>query len=87
MDNLHRDELTVPLVAERFAGYHQYIAAARDMLIRGRSVRGLRREETRAAIGHALAFPTWRSLTREQGLDDGRTAQMMCRMVDAAAGG
>jgi len=87
MDNLHRDELTVPLVAERFAGYHQYIASARDMLIRGRSVRGLRREETRAAIGHALAFPTWRSLTREQGLDDGRAAEMMCRMVDAAAGG
>jgi len=87
MENLHRDELTVPLVAERFAGYHQYLAAARDMLIRGRSVRGVRREETRAAIGHALAFPTWRSLTREQGLDDAQAVEMMRRMVDAAAGG
>jgi hypothetical protein len=51
------------------------------MLIRGRSVRGLRREETRAAIGHALAFTTWRSLTREQGLDDARAAEMMCGLV------
>jgi len=87
MDNLHRDELTVPLVAERFAGYRQYLAATRDILIRGRSVRGVRREETRAAIGHALAFPTWRSLTREQGLDDAQAVEMMRRMVDAAAGG
>ena len=87
MENLHRDELTVPLVAERFAGYHQYLAAARDMLIRGRSVRGLRREETRAAIGHALAFTTWRSLTREQGLDDARAAEMMCGLVAGPATG
>jgi AcrR family transcriptional regulator len=87
MENLHRDELTVPLVAERFAGYHQYLAAARDMLIRGRSVPGLRREEARAAIGHALAFTTWRSLTREQGLDDARAAEMMCGLVAGPATG
>jgi AcrR family transcriptional regulator len=83
MENLHRDELTVPLVAERFTGYHEYLAAVRDMLIRGRSVRGLRREETRAAIGHALAFPTWRSLTREQGLDDAQAAELMRSLVGA----
>jgi AcrR family transcriptional regulator len=87
MENLHRDEQTVPLVAARFVGYHQYLAAARDSLIRGRSVRGLRREETRAAIGHALAFPTWRSLTREQGLDDAQAVELMCRMVSAAESG
>jgi AcrR family transcriptional regulator len=87
MENLHRDERTVPLVAERFVGYHQYLAAARDSLIRGRSVRGLRREETRAAIGHALAFPTWRSLTREQGLDDAQAVELMCRLVSATETG
>jgi AcrR family transcriptional regulator len=87
MENLHRDEVTVPVVAERFAGYHQYLAAARDMLIRGRPVRGLRRDETRAAIGHALAFATWRSLTREQGLDDARAAEMMCGLVAGPATG
>jgi AcrR family transcriptional regulator len=87
MENLHRDEVTVPVVAERFARYHQYLAAARDMLIRGRSVRGLRREETRAAIGHALAFTSWRSLTREQGLDDARAAEMMCGLVAGPATG
>ena len=81
MDNLHRDELTVPLVAERFAGYHGYVAAARDLLMRGRPARGRRRDETRAAIGHALAYTTWKSLAREQGLDDGQAAELMRRLV------
>ena len=37
----------------------------------GRGLRGRAARRARAAIGHALAFPTWRSLAREQGLDDG----------------
>lgn len=84
MDNLHRDELTMPLVAERFAGYRGYVAATRDLLMRGRSVRGRRRDETRAAVGHALAYTTWRSLMREQGLTDDQAVTLMCALVKAA---
>ena len=36
LENLHRDEATVPLVKEHFAGYRGYLAAARDVLLRGR---------------------------------------------------
>ena len=81
MENLHRDEETVPLVKEHFAGYRGYLAAARDVLLHGRPERGSHRDETRAAIGHALAFPTWRSLTREQGLDNARAAELMCKLA------
>jgi AcrR family transcriptional regulator len=81
MENLHRDEVTVPVVAERFAAYHGYIAAARDLLMDGRSLRGRRRDEARAAIGHALAFPTWQSLTRDQGLDNDQAAELMCQLL------
>jgi len=84
MDNLHRDELTVPLVAERFAGYHGYIAVVRDLMMRGRSLRGRRRDEARAAIGHALAYMTWRSLTREQELTDEQAVVLMCALVKGA---
>lgn len=84
MDNLHRDELTMPLVAERFAGYHGYVAAARDLLMRGRSLRGRRRDGARAAAGHALAYTTWRSLTREQGLTDDQAVALMCALVEGA---
>jgi AcrR family transcriptional regulator len=86
MDNLHRDELTAPLVAKRFASYHGYIAAAGDLLMRGRSARGRRRTETRAAIGHALAYTTWRSLTREQGLEDSQAVALMCGLAAGVAG-
>jgi AcrR family transcriptional regulator len=85
MDNLHRDELTMPVIAERFAGYHGYMTATRDLLMRGRPVRGRRRDQARAAIGHALGFRTWQSLTRDQGLDDAHAAELMCRLVDTAS--
>ena len=78
MANLIRDEGTMPVVRERFAGFRGYIDAARDLLVRGRPERGRRRDEVRAAIGHALAFTTWRSLTREQGLDDDQAVELMC---------
>jgi AcrR family transcriptional regulator len=87
MDNLHRDEATMPVVKRLFTPFREYLATARDTLVRGRPERGRRREETRAATGHALAYPTWRSLTREQGLDDSQAAAMMCALVAAAGSG
>ena len=87
MENLHRDEVTMPTVKRLFAGFHGYLAAGRDLLVRGRPERGRRRDEARAAIGHALAFTTWLSLTREQGLDDSQAVELMRRLVSAADGG
>ena len=84
MENLHRDEATVPLVKERFASFRGYLEAAREALLRGRPERGGHRDETRAAIGHSLAFPTWHSLTGEQGLDDSHATHLMCRLVTNA---
>ncbi len=85
MENLLRDEDRVAVVKRLFSAYHQYLAAAREILVRGRPERGRRRDETRAAIGHALAFASWRSLAREQGLDDTRAARLMGELVSAAA--
>jgi AcrR family transcriptional regulator len=83
--NLIRDEATVPEVGRRFRGFREYLAAARETLIAGRGLRGRRAREVRAAVGHALAFTTWRSLTREQGLDDNQAAELMRRLVEASA--
>ncbi len=85
MENLHRDEVTMPLVAQHFSGFHGYLAAGRDLLLRGRAARGRRRDETRAALGHAIAFGTWRSLVREQGIESGRAVDLMYRFVEASA--
>jgi AcrR family transcriptional regulator len=81
MANLFRDEATMPTVRRFFSRYHGYIDAAREVLVAGRRVRGRARRRTLAAIGHALSFGTWRSLAREQGLDDAHAAELMCRLV------
>ena len=81
--NLYRDESTMPLVAERFTAFAGYLAAARDVLVRGRPERGRARRRVMAAVGHGLAFATWRSLVREQGLDDAEAAELVSGLVRA----
>ena len=85
IDRLLRDEKSVPVVAEKFAVYHQFLAIAGEILMRGRGLRGNAAKRTRAAIGHALAFRTWQDLTEAQGLSDDQAADVMSRLVAAAA--
>jgi AcrR family transcriptional regulator len=85
MDNLLRDAPLVPVVQELMGAYGELLAAATEVLVAGRRVRGNSRRRVIAAIGHALAFPTWRALVREQGLDDSGAADLMRRLVAAAA--
>ena len=84
MENILRDEETVPVVKQLLGGYRAYLSAARDVLARGRAARGRHRLVVVAAIGHALAFSTWSSLTREQGLDDAQAVHLMQRLVAVA---
>ena len=37
-----------------------------------------------AAIGHALAFTTWRSLVREQGLGRAQAIDLICELIVGA---
>jgi AcrR family transcriptional regulator len=85
LDNLHRDEPLMPTVERQFAGFREYQSAARATLTRGRPERGRARRRVGAAIGHALSFASWRSLAREQGLDDAQAADLMSRLIAAAA--
>ena len=82
MENLIRDEPVSELVQQHFAAYHGYIDAAREALLRGRRARGRARARERAAIGHALAFTTWRSLALDEGLADDQAVELMVRLVD-----
>jgi AcrR family transcriptional regulator len=84
LEVLIRDESLVPIVAERFAAFHGFMAAARDVLMAGRGLRGAAARRTRAAIGHALAFSTWKSLVREQGLSDADATALLCGLVAGA---
>jgi AcrR family transcriptional regulator len=79
--SLLRDELLVPAVAKRLRDFYGYLGSIQDGLAAGRGLRGRRAQHTRAAIGHALAFPTWRSLTRDEGLSNEEAAELMARFV------
>ena len=84
IDMLLRDEKAVPIVAEKFAPYHQFLAIAAEILMRGRGLRGNAAKRTRAAIGHALAFRTWQDLTEAQGLNDAQAVQLMATLIAVA---
>ena len=81
-ESLFRDEALVPAVQRRRRDFHTYLRALGDSLTAGRGRAGHR---TRAAIGHALAFETWRSLAREQKLADADAVQLMCILVEGAS--
>ena len=72
-----RDAESVPReVLERRA---EWLPAVRDGLLAGMP----RRKAVRAAIGHALEFETWRSLTRRQGLSRRGAVDAMLALVDS----
>lgn len=84
-ESLLRDEPLAPIVARLLRDFHNYLRTTQDMLVAGRHLRGRTARHARAAIGHALAFGTWHSLTHEQGLTDAGAVTLMCLLIEGAA--
>ncbi len=85
LTNLVRDAELVPSMQTEFGQFAQYFEAANGTLLAGRRLRGRSALRVRAAVGHAIAFSTWRSLVRTQGLDGADAAELMCQLVAASA--
>lgn len=81
MTNILRDEAAVPVITPHLNHYRDYLLGARAVLMDGRSETGTGRLLAEAAIGHALAFYTWRSLAREQAQPLARALQLMLSLV------
>ena len=84
LESTIRDVERVPAVAKAAAAMNAYLEQARSVLLQGRRERGRARERVAAAIGHALSFPTWRSLVREQGLGDEEAVGLMVSLIASA---
>jgi len=84
--SLLRDAPLVPAVERRLRDFHGYLRSVGDDLAAGRGLRGRRARYCRAAIGHALAFPTWRSLSHDQGLGNDDAVELMGRLISEASG-
>ena len=84
MTNILRDEAAMPVIAPHLNHYRDYLVAARGVLMQGRIETGGHRLMD-AAIGHALAFYTWRSLAREQALSLDQALRLMVSLVRNAS--
>ncbi len=79
----HRDRAALP--AELRERLTERDKDWRDLLLVPFRVRGDRRRRVTAVLGHALAFPTWRSLCVDQGLPDAEAVDAMAVLVLATA--
>jgi AcrR family transcriptional regulator len=84
--SLLRDEPVLPIVQRLLRGFHDYLRTIEDILMAGRGLRGHAASRARAAIGHAVAFSTWRSLTHDQGLSDADAVRLMWPLVEGSSG-
>jgi AcrR family transcriptional regulator len=76
--NTYRDAQLLPALDLVLGEWRGYLNATRDRLSDALG------PSSRAPIGHALAFSTWHSLAREQGIDDDRAVALMLSFVEAA---
>jgi AcrR family transcriptional regulator len=84
LENVMRDAPFVEAMSKPVARRLAYFQAVLEALMAGRPERGHARRRVRAAIGHAISFPTWQSLARQQGLGDAEAAAVMAAMVEGA---
>lgn len=86
LERTTRDAALVPALQSSMEALASWFAIATDAIAAGRPERGARRRRSRSAIGHALSFGTWRSLTREQDMSEDEAIALMLGLVATAAG-
>jgi AcrR family transcriptional regulator len=86
LEKTSRDAPLVEAMARPVAEFRGYLDAAAAAIFAGRPERGEARRRVQAAVGHAVAFPTWQSLVRQHGLEDFEAVAMMAALVESAGG-
>jgi AcrR family transcriptional regulator len=86
LEKTSRDAARVEAMAKPVAAFGAYLGAVADALTTGRPERGGARRRVHASIGHAVSFPTWQSLVRQQGLEDADAIAVMAAMIESAGG-
>ena len=79
--NVFRDAQVHPLTREMAEPYFRHWERIRYVLATGWGVEDERLALLLAALAHALDFQTWRSLVRQQELNDEQAAELMVGMV------
>ena len=85
ISNVLRAAQVHPLTREMAEPYFEHWERMRYVLATGWRVEDKQLGLFLAALGHALDFQAWRSLVRQQGLDDEQAVEVMVGMVRCAA--
>ncbi|HET9984254.1 MAG TPA: TetR family transcriptional regulator [Longimicrobiales bacterium] len=83
--NIQRDAPRLPALEAVLAPSREFVQGVREGLLAQWPAPGRARPELAAAIGHALRFETWQSLTRSEGLGDAEAADLMVGLARVAA--
>ena len=75
--NIFRDQSLVESLRPAMRMFVEY----RNAAVRAVAARPRPSKSLRAALGHALSFPTWQSLARDQGLSPDRSVELMTSMI------
>ena len=81
LTNVLRDTPLDPVLQENNVVLFRHWEAMRDAIADAFEASGERRDALLAAIALALDLQTWRTLVRQQGLDDDRAIELMVGMV------
>ena len=81
MTNVLRDTPLDPVLQENNVFLFRHWEAMRDTIADAFEASGERHEALLAAIALALDLQTWRTLVRQQGLEDDRAVELMVGMV------
>lgn len=84
LEKTTRDGPLVPAMRGARDAMRAWFGAAAETVVRGRPERGAARRRVEAAVAHGLAFETWRSLVRVQGLSEADAVTLMARLARAA---
>jgi len=80
-----RDLEENPILREVLENFFLRWDRMRDVLASAWESPGSKNPLIRALIGHAMTFQTWRSLVREQDLDDAQAVDLMTKVVHCIA--
>lgn len=85
--NVQRDAPFIPALLEALGSVSEALAHMHQVLSEGWEIDPEREPLLRGALAHALAFTTWRSLVREQGIPPDQAADLLVCLVDCARHG
>ncbi|HMA01510.1 MAG: TetR/AcrR family transcriptional regulator, partial [Gemmatimonas sp.] len=85
LSHVMQDAPRIPALAAVVRPWGEFVDAVRAALVKGWGVKGHARRHLAAALGHALRFESWQSLTRFEGLTRSDAADLMVALAQTAA--